>query len=148
MHGMGLRRRRINRHCSYASSKYRSYSHNFLCCVINLVQNKIAQHRSRVQGARRLQQALDHYDRAIAIFRKLERKYFLIDYVIDKADTVFSLQRYEEAQALNAEGLRMAEEIGAWIPAFAGMTKEAGTTSGVIPAKAGIHLPITSEPDI
>jgi len=56
--------------------------------------------------------AIDYYDRAIPIMRDLESKYFLCSCLIDKADTLFLLQRYEEAQTLNAEGLQIVEEIG------------------------------------
>ncbi len=56
--------------------------------------------------------ALEPYDRALAIFRKLENKYCLCEYAIGKAEALFSLQRYEEAQELNTEGSRMAEEVG------------------------------------
>ena len=56
--------------------------------------------------------AIVSYDRAIAILRELENKYYLSEYSIGKADALFSLQRSEEARALNAEGLQIAEETG------------------------------------
>ena len=55
--------------------------------------------------------AMVFYNRAIAILRELGNKYFLCECLIGKANTLFSLQRSEEAQVLNAEGLRIAEEI-------------------------------------
>ena len=56
--------------------------------------------------------AIDCYDRAIPIGKELESKYYLGKHIIDKADALFSLHHYKESQALNVEGLQIAEEIG------------------------------------
>jgi tetratricopeptide (TPR) repeat protein len=56
--------------------------------------------------------AMTYYDRAIGILRELDNKYALSCYLINKAETLFSLQQYAEAQVLNAEGLQIAKEIG------------------------------------
>jgi len=55
--------------------------------------------------------AIECFDRAITIGRELESKFYLCSCLIDKANALFSLQHYDEAQALSAEGLRIAEEI-------------------------------------
>jgi predicted ATPase/class 3 adenylate cyclase len=58
------------------------------------------------------ERAIASYDRAIAIARELESRYYLCEYLLGKAEVLFSLQRYAEAQVLAAEGLRIVEEIG------------------------------------
>jgi tetratricopeptide (TPR) repeat protein len=58
------------------------------------------------------ERAITFYDQAITIARELESTYLLREYLIGKAEALFSLQHYEDAQVLNAEGLRIAEEIG------------------------------------
>ncbi len=55
--------------------------------------------------------AIASYDRAISIFQVLESKHFLSEYTLGKAEVIYALQRYEDAQAVNAEGLRFAEEV-------------------------------------
>ena len=56
--------------------------------------------------------AMIAYNRSIVILRELGNKHFLSEYSIGKAGVLFLLHRYKEAQALNLEGLQIAEEIG------------------------------------
>ncbi len=56
--------------------------------------------------------AIEYYDRAISIVKGIGNQYVLTYFLIEKANTFFSLERFDEAQILNIEGLEIAEEIG------------------------------------
>lgn len=54
--------------------------------------------------------AIANYDRAISMLKELGDKFVLCECLIDKAEVLFLLQRYDDAQALNSEGLSIAQE--------------------------------------
>lgn len=54
--------------------------------------------------------AIVRYDRAITILRELRDKYYVYEFLIGKAESLFSLHRFDEAQGSNDEGLQIAEE--------------------------------------
>ena len=54
--------------------------------------------------------AIVNYDRAISMLKELGNKFVLCECLIGKADVLFVLQRYNDARALNAEGLSIAQE--------------------------------------
>ncbi|MCP4401063.1 MAG: tetratricopeptide repeat protein [bacterium] len=58
------------------------------------------------------ERAIVHYDKAITLLKELGDKYFLSEYTLGKAEALFSLQHYEEAQTLNAEIQPITEEFG------------------------------------
>lgn len=56
--------------------------------------------------------AINYFDRAITIDKEIENRYYLSGHFIDKAEALFAVQHYAEAQVLNQEGLRIAKDIG------------------------------------
>ncbi|GAK59152.1 guanylate cyclase [Candidatus Vecturithrix granuli] len=56
--------------------------------------------------------AIARYNQAITMLISLENKYFLSECLINKAEIVFELKNYEEAEKLTQEGLQIAKEIG------------------------------------
>jgi len=63
--------------------------------------------------------------------KELDNKYYLGEYLIGKAEALFSLQCYEEARVISTEGLRIAEETG---------TKEYIFQGNVLSAKIELAL--------
>jgi len=51
------------------------------------------------------------YDQAIAVAEELQREYHLATWFIRKGETLLLLQKTEEAQAVNAQGLQFAEKV-------------------------------------
>jgi tetratricopeptide (TPR) repeat protein len=65
-------------------------------------------HTYKAQG--NYDRAITSYDRTIPILKELGNKFYLGEHLHNKATTLFSLQRYKEAQQVNVEGLHIAEE--------------------------------------
>lgn len=64
--------------------------------------------------------ALNYYDEAIEIARRLNNKYFLSYWLVAKAETLCYLNRFEEANVLNEEGLACAKELNVQSQIFNG----------------------------
>jgi predicted ATPase len=56
--------------------------------------------------------AIACYDRAIGIEEAVKREHLLAMWLINKAETLFLLQQFKEAQIVNTQGLRIAEKVG------------------------------------